>query len=267
MAIKIKDKGKKRPDDDEQGPEGGGSQGDPEGGLDGFERASFMAAAWIQENRRLFFAIVGLILVAAIGAVIGVLYMRSQQLEASTRLSEGLAAYEVPVENSPELEAIRQEEDIPEPSEIHETEGERWQAVLAGADSTLEDFDRGSIAMTARMTKAAASLNLGNYEEAESVYRQVVDSEDAPDEVVAAAYAGLAKSVGARGELEEAEAAWSEFADRMPERSAYADFEMARLVERHGDPSEAEERYQQFLEDYPDSDYVDEVERRKALLS
>lgn len=267
MAIKIKDKGNKLPEEDEETQTGGGSGGGSGGGnLDGFERASFMAAAWIEENRGMFFTMIGVALLAGVGIVIGIVYVRSQQLEASERLSEGLAAYEVPVEGSPDLEAIRQQEDIPEPPDTFESSEERWNVVYESAASTLEDFDGGAIAVTARMTKAAAALNLGNYEEAASLYREVVESGDAAGEVEAKAYVGLANSSAALGNLQEAEEAWGEFGELMPERRAYADFELARLFERHGEPDEARQRYEQFIEEHADSEYLDEVERRKALL-
>ena len=267
MAIKIKNKQKREPEDTEQeGGSGVPPAQAPGSGLDGFERASFMAAAWIEDNRGLFFALIGVVVVAILGIVIGVYYVRGQQVEASNRLSEGLAAYEVPVEGSPELEAIRAQEGIPELPRTFDTSEEKWEVVYGSAEHTLADFDRGPIAMTARMVKAAAAMNLGDYDESAQLYRQVIDSGEANREIEANAHMGLANSLAAEGDMEGAEAAWDRFAELLPDRRAYAQFEVARLIERHGDPDEARQRYEQFLNDYPDSDYADEVERRHALL-
>lgn len=268
MAIKIKNKGKDRP---EEPPEEEGGSGVPPGGapgsnLDGFERASFMAAVWIEDNRGLFFAMVGLTLVAVLGVVLGIYYVRGQQLEASDRLSEGLAAYEVPVEGSPDLDAIRQHPDIPEPPHVYDTKEEKWEAVYASAASTLEDFDGGPIAVSARLVKAAAALNLEKYEESATLYQQVIDLDRVSTEFRANAYMGLANSLAAQQDLEGAKQAWEGFSEVLPERKAYADFEMARMTERYGEPDDARERYERFVDEHPDSTHVEEVERRQALL-
>ncbi len=268
MAIKIKNKGDNEPEDNEgqEGQEGVPPAGKPGGGLNGFERMGFRAAAWIENNRTLFFAMVGLVVLAGLGIVLGVVYVRSQQVEASDRLSEGIAAYEHVVEGDPFLESLRQQEDVREPDRIFETNEEKWQAVYASGERTLADFDRGPIAVSARMVKGAAALNLSDYENAERLYREVLNDDDATDEVLAFAYMGLANSLAAQGDLGGAEEAWNGFAELQPERQAYADFEIARMVERYGDADDARERYERFMEEHPDSMYLNEVERRQALL-
>lgn len=269
MAIKIKNKGERDPEESDQegGQPGGAPPGDaPGSNLDGFERASFMAAAWIENNRRLFFALVGVALLAVGAALVSFLYIRSQQIEASERLSEGLADYEQLVEGSPEYEALQAQDDVPVPDAVFESTTERWDAVYDSADRTLADFEGGAITNTARLSKAAAALNLEKYEESEQLYRDVVESDDASDEYRAKAYVGLANSLAAQNNLEGADEAWDGFVELMPERRAYADFEMARMVERFGDEEEATRRYSEFLEEHEDSEHVEEVERRKALL-
>lgn len=267
MAIKIKNKDSNRPEEPEDGeqsgaPAGGATSG---GNLDGFGRVTFMAAAWIEDNRSLFFTMVGITGLAVLAVIVGIYFVRGQQVEASDRLSEGLAAYEVPEEGSPELEMFRSQ-DLPEPPKVYESGQEKWQAVYDSADETLDDFDGGPIAISAQMTKAAAALNLEEYEEASGLYQQVVDVGDEAGEFEAYAHMGLANSLAAQGELDEAEQAWERFAELNPERESYADFELARMIERYGDAETAAEHYEQFAEDHPESQYLDEVERRQALL-
>lgn len=269
MAIKIKNKGKKRPEEPEEEESGqpGVPPGDaPGSGLDGFERFGIRTAAWIENNRGLFFAIIGVVVIAAVGVVLGMVHVRGQQVEASDRLSEGLAAYEQLVEGSPQLEALRAQEELEEPEQIFGSVEERWQVVYDSASHTLEDFDGGDIADSARMSKAAAALNLGEHEEAETLYQQVIDSDTVSTSMKAMAFIGLANALAAQEDLDGAEDAWGQFADLQPERRAYADFEMARMVERYGDADAAAERYAEFIEEHSDTDYADEAERRRALL-
>ncbi len=267
MAIKIKNKGEKRPEDSDDQEEPGVPAGNaPGSGLDGFERVSFMAAAWVENNRKLFFAMLGITAVAILGIVAGIFYVRAQQAEASDMLSDGIAAYDRLVEGDPRLEMFRAEDDIPEPPGVFGTSEEQWQAVYESADRTLVDFDGGAIADSARMTKAAAALNLEEYEESEQLYREIVDSDGVKEEFRATAHIGLANSLASQNKLDEAEAVWEQFVELQPERQAYADFEVARMIERYGDPEEAAERYEEFLAEHEESQYASDVERRKAML-
>ena len=269
MAIKIKNKGKERPEDEldqEGGPSVPAGAPAPGSGLDGFERATFLAAAWIEDNRSLFFAMIGLAVVAIIAVVIGVNYVRGQEVEASNRLSEGLAAYEKPVEGSPDLEALRNQPNIPDLPEGFASSEEKWNIVYGAAEHTLSDFDRGPIASSARLVKAASALNLGNYEEAAQLYQQIIAGSEAPTEVEAAAQMGLAQSLAPQGDLQGAQSALERFGELLPDRKVFAEFELARMFERHGDADEARQRYEQFLQDHGESPYSEEVERRNALL-
>lgn len=266
MAIKIKNREKEpeeTPDEEEEGLPVSSVTGE---GLDGFERTTFLAANWVEENRKLIFGSVIAVVVAVLGVLIGTQYVSSQQVQASDRLSAGLGQYQVYVEGSPELAQIREREDIPNPERVFASDEEKWQAIYDEANTTLADFERGPIAASARFTKAAAALNLGNGEEAEDLYREVLATKDAPEELRSFAIMGLANSLAAQGDVEGSRAAWAEFAEADPTKEAYADFEVARLVERTGNTEEARGLYESFLEDHPSSEFVSEVERRLALL-
>ncbi len=269
MAIKIKNKGSNEPEEPEEDgqdgvPAGGASPGS---GLDGFERISFSVAAWVEDNRGVFLGMIGVTVVVIIAIVIGIVYVRGQQMEASERLSEGLLAYEQHVDGAPqEIQHMWMEQEDMEVPVAFDSTTERWQAVYEHAGNTLDDFDGGAIASSARMTRAAAALNLEEYEEAEQLYRDVIDAGDAAEEFLATAYMGLANSLAAQGQLQEAEDAWHEFTELRPAQRAYAELEIARMYERAGDVDEALERYDQFVEDFEDSEHISEVERRRALL-
>lgn len=272
MAIKIKNKGDKEPEDNEELDGAEGSEGavppagQPGGNMDGFERAGFTVAAWIEDNRPIFFTMVGAVIVVALAILLGVLYVRGQQVAASDLVSEGVAAYEHVVEGDPFLDSLREQDNVKEPSQIFESDEAKWQAVYDGGERTLADFDRGPVAVSARMVQASASMNLGNFEDAQELYSQVIDDAEASDEVLAFAHMGLADSLAAQGDVEGAEEAWNGFAELQPDRKAYVDFEVARMLERQGEVDAARQRYEEFVEEYPDSRYLNEVERRQALL-
>lgn len=284
MAIKIKNKGERQPDeepeqDSEQPQVPAGNASGSGSGLDGFERAGLRARAWIQDNPRLFLGMVAVAIVAVIGAVVATMHVRGQQLEASDRLSEAFAAYEQHVEGSLELEMLREraeenpEADVHIPENIFASPEEQWTTIAESADYTLEGFDDGSIAVSAWIARAASALNLEEYEQAEDAYQQVIGADNASEAMEAKALVGLANALAAQGDLEGAQSAWDDYVEIRPHRQAFAEFEMARMVERHGDdPQQAAERYEAFLEEYEDSEedevsqFVEEIERRKALL-
>lgn len=265
MAIKIKNRDKEPEETPEE--EGGlPATGAAGSGLDGLERTTFLAANWVEENRSKIFGSIIVVVVVIVGALIVLQFVRGQQVEASSRLSQGLSLYQVPVEGSPELEQMRAQEEIPDPPKIFGSEEEKWEAIYTEAANTLRDFDRGPIASSARFTKAAAALNLGRGDEAEALYREVIASNDAPQEFRTFSRMGLANSLALQGDIDGALEAWSAFAAADPDRRAYADFEAARLVARQGDSERARALYEAFLEEHPASEFRSDVERRLALL-
>ncbi|RAL23549.1 hypothetical protein DL240_05155 [Lujinxingia litoralis] len=269
MAIKIKKQGE-APEPTEQELEdefgdpiaGGAGEG---GDLDAFERSTLQATAWVEENRSVVFGGIIAVVVGVIGVIVGLQYIEGQQVEASTRLSEGLAAYEWYVEGSPELEAIRAQEGLAEPKNIFESDESKWQSIYDAANATLADFDRGPIAEDARMTKAAAAFRLEKYEEAATLYQQALSGEST-ETMKVMARVGLANTLAAQGKVDEATKAWDEVATAAPERAQYAQYEKARLLERDGNADAARELYHQILEEEPDFTFKPEIERRLATL-
>lgn len=269
MAIKIKKQGEAPEPEEQEGLDeletaaalGAGSGGD----LDAFERKTLQATVWIEENRSVVFGGIIAVVVGVIGVILGLQYIEGQQVEASSRLSEGLAAYEWYVEGSPELEAIRGQEGLAEPTNIFSSEEEKWQTVYDAAAATLADFDRGPVAENARLTQAAAAFQLAKLDEAEGLYRQVLDGE-ASAEMKMMAQVGLANTLAAQSKTDDAAAAWDAVAETAPERKQFAHYEKARMLERAGQSDAARELYHQILEDDPDFTFKPEIERRLATL-
>lgn len=269
MAIKIKKQGEAPEPEEQEGLDeletaaalGVGTGED----LDAFERTTLQATAWIEDNRSVVFGGIIAVVVAVLGVILGLQYIEGQQVEASSRLSKGLAAYEWYVEGSPELEAIRGQEGLAEPTNIFESEDEKWQTIYDAAASTLADFDRGPIAADARLTQAAAAFQLEKLEEAEGLYRQVLDGE-ASEAMKVMAQVGLANTLSALEKTDEAATAWDAVAEKAPERAQFAQYEKARMLDRAGQSDQAKELYHKILEDDPEFTFKSEIERRLATL-
>ncbi len=264
MAIKIKNRDRDSEEPEEEGT--GGVAAPAAGNLDRFERTSLRIAAWVEDNRGMVLGLVIAIVVAVIAGVVGMQYVQGQQVQASDRLSPAMVSYEVLVEGSPILEMWRSQEDVPAPTTTFDSDEERWRAIYDAAEGTLREFDRGPIVVSATLTKAAASLALGRAEEAVALYRQVVASPEASDDLKTFAHVGLAESLAATGDVDGAVEALERFAAARPDQQSFADFQAARIVERSGDTDAARERYESFLEAHGESGFRNEVERRLALM-
>lgn len=264
MSIKIKNKSKESAQDGKV--ELDWSKMDRGGQADQFERATMQAASWIEENRRLLAIGASTVVVVILGAFLFLNYAKGQQVEASNRLSEGLAAYSTPVEGSPLLEAIRAQQGGPTLDKTFSDATTKWSEIEAQAEATLSDFDRGPIAASARLTKASAAMNLGRYEEAAGLYRQVLSENELDANLEAMATVGLADTLAASGDLDGANEAWQNFLAQNPDRQSYVELEIARQTERYGEPAKAKALYEAYLNDHPESEYRDEVARRLALL-
>ncbi|MFU8805061.1 MAG: tetratricopeptide repeat protein [Bradymonadaceae bacterium] len=259
MAIKIKKKGEET--------EGGETPALPPtvdaSTYDSLHAKSYQFVDWLENNRGLAIGAVVALVVAVMGIHFAMQYVESQEIEASTRLSEGLAAYEVLVEGSPDLKALREDDRIAPPEKTFATEEEKWQAVYDGAAATLKDFDSGEIARSARLTKAAAAYQLGNFDEAIALYEEVLQG--ARGEVRDFAQIGLANALSSKGEHEKAIATFDKLAEN-PDQAAFAKYEKARILQRTGKAEDAKTLFHEILETYPATTFRDDIERRLAML-
>src|SRR5690554_6657907 len=108
---------------------------------DALHAKSFQLAGWIEDHRNLVIGGAVAIVVASIGTIFAFNYAESQQIAASVELSEGLAAYEVLVEGSADLEALRGDERIAPPKKTFAAEEEKWQTIYDKAGETLAGHD------------------------------------------------------------------------------------------------------------------------------
>lgn len=250
--------------------EGSGAQRDfginfPEEQPDAFEAASIKTAVWIEDNRHI--ALGGLIalVVAAIGVFAAVQYAGSKSVDASTSLSKALASYEVLVEGSSELNAIKANPEIEAPEVTFASHEQKWQTIYDQATATLNEYGSGSIAASAQLTKAAAAFNLKKFDEATALYTEYLEGK-ASNDIKPFAYFGLANSYAAQGEMDKALAQLDKVSETNPEQAVMIQYEKARLLERSGKAEDAKKLYHDILEVEPETSYRADIERRLATL-
>lgn len=260
MAIKIRKRDNER-DPESDAPE---QTGDP-ANSDAFVEATVRSASWIEENRKLVFGAVIALIVAAIGIWVAVGYVDSQKIEASSELSPALWAYSVPVEGSPETEAIRENADIDLPEKVYASDSERWQAVYDEASSAMESQSSEEVTQAARLSKAAAAAQLDKTDEARELYSAYLDGDTDPS-MIPFAYLGLAGAQAAEGDAEAAAETLDKLAQQGEDYEAMALYQKGQVLEGSGSEQEAKEIYQELLESHPQNPYRDDIERRLALL-
>lgn len=232
---------------------------------DAFEAASIKSAAWIDDNRNLAIGVVVAVVVAAIGVFAAVQYTSSQAESASASLSQALASFEVLVEGSSELEAIKANPEIPAPTVTFESNEKKWQTIYDEASATIAEHGGGAVGSTAQLTKAAAAFNLKKFDEATTLYNEYLAGSPTKD-VKPFAYFGLANSLAAQGEFDKAIVQLDKVAETNPDQAIMIQYEKARMLERAGKVEEAKKLYHDILETEPESTFRSDIERRLATI-
>ncbi len=232
---------------------------------DAFEVASIKSAAWIDDNRNLAIGVVVAVVVAAIGVFVAVQFTTSQAEDASASLSLALASFEVLVEGSSELEAIKANPEIKAPTVTFASNDEKWQAIYDQAGATLADHGSGAVASTAQLTQAAAAFNLKKFDESTKLYNEYLAGSPTKD-VKPFAYFGLANSLAAQGEFDKAIVQLDKVAEISPDQAIMIQYEKARMLERNGKVEEAKKLYHDILEAEPESTFRSDIERRLATI-
>jgi tetratricopeptide (TPR) repeat protein len=274
MAIKIR----KRQDDGGRRRDGDNSAQDPiemepgekkvgiaPAGSDPILDATMHGVSWAERNRGLVIGAAVVLLLASIGGWIYSAVSSSQEVDASQALSPALWDYEVLVEGSPTLEQIQQSDVIPAPEETFASEDARWQAIYETAGEALSENKSGSIAQSARVTRAAAALHLKKNDEAIDLYEEYLSGE-VSEPIVPFVYLGLANAYASKGEVEKAAANYEKLVEQNEDYAAMANFQKAKLYDAAGKTDQARELYHQILETNPKTPHRDEIERRLAIL-
>lgn len=247
MAIRAKRKRNRRGDDEE-------SQDPLEENADPFVRRSVRVASWLRENTSAVIASVVAIILVAAGGYGLYSHFQSQQIRASSFLSEGLNAYQVPLSSQ-----MRK----PDPA-AYDSAQAKWQDVYEGANTAITKLDKGPILEKAWLTRAAAARNLGKYNDSIKYYKKYLKNAKRTELALYANY-GAGLSYTAAGELDKAVDAFNKVAESDSKHAALADYQKAEILLKQGKTEKAKEIYHGILDNNPDFAFKSKIERQLAL--
>lgn len=260
MAIKVRKKGDNddEPDKkDESTPVADAAAADP------FLNATTSTANWIERNRGLALGGLAAIIIVILGGFGVMEYLKSQDVQASSKLAPAFTAYETPIAGSPELDALSQaginidkKFDSPE---------QRWEQVNASADETLASTKKGPLAQSARLAKGAAGIRLEKWDESISAYEAYL-AEAKGSEIEPFVHQGLATAYAGKGDVESARAQLAKLEEAGEDFAEIAKYQEAVIVDNAGNVDEAKDLYHGILEANPETPYKTQIERRLALL-
>lgn len=237
----------------------------PEHERDAFQEASVQAAAWIEENRPAAMGIFFAILLVPFGVYAAVHFSNQSEIEASKEVSESIRMYQYPIEGSPEMQVIEQNDKIKKPETVYPTRDAKWEAIYKEADGALAKHSQGDLSVAAKYAKAGAAYNLGKYDEAIPLYEEVL-ADARGESLHVFARLGLAMAQAGKGDVDAALSNFDELAASNEELAGLALYHKGRVLESAGKTEEAKKAYHELLESEPETTYKSDVERRLAIL-
>lgn len=208
-------------------------------------------------------------LVALVVAVVGMWGVSSFMDKRSAEASRAFAR----IERVASADLLPATGDPPKPFEDglphFKTEKERVEAALKEADAFLGQYGRSRLADEAQLLKAKYLLTLGNAGEALNIYRSLVGG-STDKRLRFLAQEGLAYSLEASGQLDQAAATFGALADEAQNAGGFyrdrALFHKARLLEKKGSGKDAEKIFREILEKSPTTSLREEINDRLASL-
>ncbi len=237
----------------------------PEHERDAFEKLSHDTANWIEKNRPIAMGLFFLVLAAPLLVYFGYEQVKASQVGKSNDVTAAIEAYQYPVENSPMMKFFEQNEKFKKPTVVYKTSEEKWNAVYTDADKALKTHASDDLGVSARYAKAGAAYHLGKYDEAISLYQEVLKDERG-DALHLFASLGLAMSQAGKGDVDAAVKTFDTVKDTNAEFAGFAQYHKGRVLEAAGKVDEAKAVYNSLLEGDSNSTYKLDVERRLATL-
>jgi tetratricopeptide (TPR) repeat protein len=147
------------------------------------------------------------------------------------------------------------------------TAAERAQATLDALDELDKKFGSTDVARDALVFRAGVKFDAAQYDDAEALYRKVLERAPKDPSVQALAREGIGLCAEAKGKLDDALAAYQatepSTGDFYRDRALYDE---ARVYVKKGDKKKAVELYKEVLDKMPKSQLHDDIQNRMAIL-
>lgn len=225
-------------------------------GPDQFQVAATQAVDWMTHRRKQ--VIIGSAVVVGLAVLIAVFVTvrASRQREAGALLYRAIEAAGGEISSVP-LSGV--------PAPLFKTDAERQRAVIEAAQKVRERHGGSRAATTATLMMGNAHYRLGEWDKALEAYRAFLGAAPSDDSMRFAALDGVARSLEAKNQLDDAVKAWDEAAGQ----KSYADraaLEKARVLAKAGKADEARKILTAFPEQHKESPLRAEAAEQMAGL-
>jgi tetratricopeptide (TPR) repeat protein len=225
-------------------------------GPDQFQVAATQAVDWMTHRRKQ--VIIGAAVVVGVAVLVAafVTVRASREREAGALLYRAIEAAGGEISSVP-LSGV--------PAPLFKTDAERQRAVIEAAQKVRDRHGGSRAATTATLMIGNAHFRLGEWDKAVESYRAFLGAAPANDSMRFAALDGVARSLEAKNQLEDAVKAWDEAAGQ----KSYADraaLEKARVLAKAGKADEARKILTAFPEEHKESPLRAEAAEQLAAL-
>ncbi|MEZ4460456.1 MAG: tetratricopeptide repeat protein [bacterium] len=268
MAIKIKKKSNDPQSEIEEGSEEASEYGTPEL-VDDHEDIEVVIPQYASKKVNALedpkvLATIGIVaIVVSLGGYYGYKFMQQKKVDESAVLNTAFTAAWKYTEDGPEVKAFAQREN-PVKFETFPTSTEKAQAVYDAANTALGSAS-AELSVPAKLLKAGAAVDLEKYDEAITLYNDVLKSPQTAYELVPVRQ-GLSDAHAAKGEWDKAIEQVDAISTVDPKLAKTMKYRKARLLERAGKTKEAKDLYHEIVETDPETPFKSDIERRLATL-
>lgn len=211
--------------------------------------------------------LLGLALVAAVvGAVFfGVLQLNGSRKEKATeKLAVALRIYQAELKSDAKADPAKPEDSDDTPR--FKTAKERAEATLAALDKLDQEYKGSDAANRGQLVRAGVLYDLARYDQAATVFRQILDQKPGSPDLLAASREGLGLTLEVQGKNDEALTVFKNLAglpgDYYKDRMLWA---QARILAKKGDKTSAAALYKEIAAK-TQSALKDEAQNRLAAL-
>ncbi len=228
---------------------------------DAFQKAGAEARGWIGQHEKTVVLLVGALVLVGGGVGLASFLSTRGEERAGRALSEALKVMERPV----------QAQGLPEPGNDaapFKSEKEKAEAVQKALVQFRTEYKGSRAAATAALPLAQAEYKLGNYDQALGSYQEYVKHASPDEPLRATALEGTGYAYEAKGQLNEAMAAFEQLAreNKTEFLNAMGLYHQARILIQQNKKEEAARRLSEIPDAAPDSAAARMAKERLAVL-